>query len=334
MKTPRFIPRLSIATVTLALSTVAGMPASAQGIGADAITAPGQGVLCDAAGPTCYDSKGPSIGHTQTYFGRTAADQLQRQLAGRPPVQDFRISNGAVCDTRARLCWSDGFSKTRVAPRLTQQLFGSVSSNGTGLNLPQAGVACDPAGQLCYDRMGLSLGLTREYYGSYAEQTALGNLRGQAPPRQFRLSTGSACDVDARTCWSDGWQRRVVDSNLSRHLFGVTPAGVIRQGECRLSRLLQVLSSGSCQLSEQRGPQGRSLQVSLRDGSVYSFSKRRGEGFRITDGKGASWPVRLSDQGSSISFSWADRVLTMTPQGQKNPSAPSLGQLIDALLGN
>jgi len=44
------------------------------------------------------------------------------------------------------------------------------------------------------------MGITREYFGAYAEQAALRNLGGQAPPRQFKLSNGSACDLTARTC--------------------------------------------------------------------------------------------------------------------------------------
>jgi hypothetical protein len=334
--TLRFPLLLPLAAAALGLTTLTAAGARAQMAGEQAISGPAPGVLCDAAGSVCYDDRGPSIGLTQANFGRGAAEQLTRQLSSRPPVQDFRLSNGAVCDTRARLCWSDGFSKGRVAPRLTQQLFGSAAGAGTGSNasaltMPQAGVVCDPAGQVCYDRMGLSLGLTREYYGAFAEQTALRNLRGQAPPRQFRLSTGAACDVDARRCWSDGWQRRSVDAGLSRQLFGSETSSATRLADCRVTRLFKVLSSGGCQITEQRGGGARSLDVTLQDGSTYSFTRWRGEGFQISDGKG-TWPVRLSQQGSTTSFSWSDRVLTVTPQRQGNQAGPTLGQLIDALL--
>ncbi|MFO7629249.1 MAG: YcgJ family protein [Prochlorococcaceae cyanobacterium] len=338
----RFTLLPPLAAASLSLWALAPAPARAQAFADQNISSPAEGVLCDSAGSICYDAQGPSIGHTQTSFGRTASERLTRQLSSGPPVQDFRLSNGSVCDTRARLCWSDGFSKNRVAPRLTQKLFGSTSGSNSnssgnssaGLNRPQPGVVCDPAGQVCYDRMGLSLGLTREYYGTYAEQRVLSNLRGQAPPRQFRLSTGAACDLDVRRCWSDGWQRRSVDASLTRQLFGAETSSTTRLANCRLTRLFKVQSSGGCQITEQRGGGARSLDVALQDGSTYSFSRWRGEGFQIIDSKGTNWPVRLSDQGSTISFSWSDRVLTVTPQRQSNPGGPSLGQLIDALLKN
>jgi hypothetical protein len=304
------------------------------------LSSPASGVLCDAAGPFCYDAQGPSIAHTQTYFGRTAADQLSRQLAGRPSLQEFRLSSGAVCDTRARLCWSDGYTRRSVATELSRQLFGATADAGGGSAgasapyLPQAGVACDPLGKLCYDKQGLSLALTREYYGRYAEQQALRQLAGQAPAKVFRLSSGAVCDVDARRCWSDGWDRRRVDASLSRQLFGQEATGLARQAECRLSRWFKVLSRGSCEISDRSNGGVRQLDVTLSNGTVYSFSRPAGAGYRLTDGKGRTWPVAVSDQGSSLSFSWSDRVLQVTPQSQPGAADPSLGQLIDALLGN
>ncbi len=298
------------------------------------LSSPAPGVLCDAAGPVCYDAQGPSIGHTQTYFGRTAATQLTQQLSGRPPVQEFRLSNGSVCDTRASLCWSDGYNRRTVAPQLSQQLFGSstISSSSTGLQFPQSGVVCESAGKLCYDRMGLSLGLTREYFGTYAEQQALRQLNGQAPPRVFRLGNGSVCDVDARRCWSDGWERRSPNPSLSRQLFGQEAGDTARLAQCRLTRWFKVLNSGSCEIGEGLGERGRTLTITLSDGAVISFSNPRGLGYQLSDSKGNTWPVRVIDQGSSINFSWSDRVLQVTPQRQQGAWAPSLGQLLDSLL--
>ena len=331
----------SLAAGVLQLNLL-GPQAQAQQIGAPAggqLSGPAPGVLCDAAGPVCYDAQGPSIGHTQTYFGRMAADRLSRDLAGRPPVRDFRLSNGAFCDTRASLCWSDGYSRRTVAPQLTHHLFGGAghghggAHHWGGLELPRSGVVCDRREQRCYDRQGLSLGLTREYYGAYAEQAALRQLAGQAPPRAFRLSNGAACDTGAQRCWSDGWDRRLPDPNLTRQLFGQEGGGLTRQAQCRMTRWFKTLSSGSCELHERSGKRGSTLDVQLSDGSVYTFSKVRGEGYRLTDGKGNTWPVRLNDQGSSLSFSWSDRVLQVTPQRGPKPGGPSLGQLLDSLFG-
>jgi len=310
------------------------------------LSAPAPGVVCDGAGPVCYDAQGPSIGHTQTYFGRLAADRLTRELAGRPPVQEFRLSTGALCDSRANLCWSDGYSRRTVASQLSQQLYGSSGGGGSGggmnsgggnttlgdLQLPVAGVLCDRREKRCYDRQGLSLALTREYYGIYAEQSALRQLGGQQPPKVFRLSNGAVCDVAAQRCWSDGWDRRTIDTTLSRQLFGQGGGAVARQAQCRLTRWFKTLASGSCEIRERTSARGRKVDVALTDGSVYTFSNFRGEGYRITDGQGATWPVRVSEQGNNLSFSWSDRVLQVTLE--RTSSSQSLIQLLNTLLGN
>lgn len=312
------------------------------------ITGPAPGVLCDQAGPICYDRQGPSIGLTQTYFGSIAAERLVGELRNRPASSNFRLSNGAVCDLPAATCWSDGWQRNQIAPKLTQQLFGALPgpitpSGGSlqGLQTPRPGVVCDPGGQLCYDQAGLSLGLTREYFGAYAEQTALRNLTGQATPRQFRLSNGSSCDAMARTCWTDGWDRRQVNGALTSQLFGSgggTGGGgsgngsQIQAAQCRMTRWFKTLYNGGCELRENRSNRGRLLEVNLQDGNLYSISRPRGGSYQISDRNGATWPVQVNDQGRTISFSWSDRVLTVTPQ-----VAPSTGnsllQLINSLLG-
>jgi hypothetical protein len=326
------------------LSTgLAGFPSASQAQAA--ITGPAPGVICDQAGPTCYDRQGPSVGLTQTYFGSIAANRLTAELRNRPQTNEFRLSNGAVCDLRLASCWSDGWQKAQLAPKLTQQLFGSLppgqngSGNGLqGLQAPRAGVVCDPGGQLCYDQSGLSLGLTREYFGAYAEQSALRNLGGQAPPRQFRLSNGSACDGMARTCWSDGWSRQRVNVALSNQLFGGSGGGgsgggvTTRPAQCRMTRWFKSLYNGNCELRETRSNRGRLLEVSLQDGNVYTISRPRSGSYQISDRNGTSWPVQVKDEGRTISFSWSDRVLTVTPQVAPS-SGLSLGQLIDSLLG-
>jgi hypothetical protein len=325
------------------LSTgLAGFPSASQAQAA--ITGPAPGVICDQAGPTCYDRQGPSVGLTQTYFGSIAANRLTAELRNRPQTNEFRLSNGAVCDLRLASCWSDGWQKAQLAPKLTQQLFGSLppgqngSGNGLqGLQAPRAGVVCDPGGQLCYDQSGLSLGLTREYFGAYAEQSALRNLGGQAPPRQFRLSNGSACDGMARTCWSDGWSRQRVNVALSNQLFGGSgggsgSGGTTRPAQCRMTRWFKSLYNGNCELRETRSNRGRLLEVSLQDGNVYTISRPRSGSYQISDRNGTSWPVQVKDEGRTISFSWSDRVLTVTPQVAPS-SGLSLGQLIDSLLG-
>ena len=214
-------------------------PADAQG----AITAPAAGVICDQAGPTCYDKQGPSIGLTQTYFGSIAANRLLAELRERPTANDFRLSNGSVCDLRAATCWSDGWDRKQVSVALSNQLFGSA--NGTG--------------------------------------------------------TGGASTQN-------------------------------RAAQCRMTRWFKSLYNGNCELRENRTSKGRLLEVSLQDGNVYSVSKPRGSGYQLSDAKGNSWPVNVNDQGRSVSFTWSDRVLTVTPTAAPS-NGNSFGQLLNTLMG-
>lgn len=311
-----------------------------------AINGPAPGVICDQNGGVCYDRQGPSIALTQTYLGSLAAGRLTEALRTQSAGSDFRLSNGVVCDLRAAACWSDGWQKAQLSAPLTQQLFGALpaAQGGLGgLQVPQQGIVCDPAGQVCYDQAGLSLGLTRQYYGALAEQAVLRNLNGQAAPKQFRLSQGSACDVMARTCWSDGWSRQRVDVALSNQLFGSGGGGInrpspdgtglsSRPAQCRITRWFKLITSGPCTIQQTGGNRLRNLNVQLQDGTTFAINRQRGGAYELTDPKGTSWPLQVRDQGTSLSFSWSDRVLTVTPQ-TKPSSGISLVQLINTLLG-
>lgn len=210
---------------------------------------------------------------------------------------------------------------------------------GQTLLFPSAGVVCDQTAQSCYDSSGLSLGLTRQYFGAYAEQNVLRNLNGQPAPRQFRLSTGAACDVNQRLCWSDGWSQRVVDRSLSGQLFGNSGGGgggsqntSNATGLCRLNQGFRTIYNGQCDLKEISNERRKRFVVNLGNGSRYTF-ENRGDGYRISDGMGGNWPVNFNDQGRSAVFSWADMNLSVTQNAYQGGSSVgrALGNLLEAL---
>ena len=315
------------------------------------VTSPNPGVICDRNGAICYDQQGASVRLTQDYFGKNASNRLKKQMREKPATGEFMLSNGALCDLRTVTCWSDGWRKGQVSTQLSQQLFGSAPSSNAnysngiqGLQTPRAGVVCDPSTKTCYDQNGLSLALTRDYFGSYAEQTALRNLAGQMPPQQFRFSTGNSCDVTARTCWNDAWSRQQVNSALTNHLFSSgliganqptdyqTSSTETRQAQCTISRWFQTLVKGSCEVRETTNDLGRLLEVTIQDGSRYSIRRPRTGNVELTDPQGKAWPVQVRDQGQTVSFSWSDRTLNVSEQAATN-NGVSLGDLINRLLG-
>ena len=97
---------------------------------------PRAGVVCDAVGQTCYDSYGPSVGITAEVYGQRAANHLSRNISN-SSSRDFRLSTGQACSVARRTCWNDGWNQSRVAPGLTQQLFGGGSGGGLRPGQPQ-----------------------------------------------------------------------------------------------------------------------------------------------------------------------------------------------------
>lgn len=213
----------------------------------------------------------------------------------------------------------------------------AAGAQGAAVSTPQQGVICDGAGQVCYDAQGLSLGLTRTYFGAFAEQNALRQLNGQPLLRQFRLSNGAACDLNQRLCWSDGWGQRVVDRNLSLQLFGSNTGGANSKavnastGFCRLNRGFQILYSGQCDLKEVTNENRKRFVINLGNGTRYGFEDRGG-GYRISDGLGGSWPVSFTDQGRSAQFRWADMSLSITQNAYQGPGTTPLGRALGTLL--
>ena len=121
-------------------------------------------------------------------------------------------------------------------PQQGHAQYDSVSS-------PLKGVLCDRAGQICYDRQGISLGLTRQYFGPTAERKLMGELSGRPMPREFRLSNGAVCSLQQELCWSDGFAKRQISREMSRDLFGTTTAAVNNDREV-------IRFSGFCTLAQ------------------------------------------------------------------------------------
>jgi hypothetical protein len=134
-----------------------------------------------------------------------------------------------------------------------------VQAQYDSVTSPSRGVLCDRASQICYDREGISLGLTRKYYGPGAERKLMGELSGRPTPKEFRLSNGAVCSVPMGLCWSDGFAKRQVSREMSRDLFGTNvPGGQAHNnpdrdvtrftGICSLAQGGRELYDGKCSL--------------------------------------------------------------------------------------
>jgi hypothetical protein len=194
---------------------------------------------------------------------------------------------------------------------------GSLSAQArSAIDTRQRGLVCDQAAQLCYNREGISLSATRSSFGRFAEEKARRLIARGERGRTFLLSNGVACDVQARTCWDDGWKRRNVANSLTSHLFG--SGGTASWGDsgsagnysadCLLRRAGRVLYDGSCELRESNGDGYGRFSAILRNGGRYTFRNDRGRWW-ISDSSGGRWPVAINDYGRAAVFRWADMSL-------------------------
>jgi hypothetical protein len=239
----------------------------------------------------------------------------------------------------------------------------SQPARAQNLSFPAPGVICDGSAKFCYDKQGLSVALTGVAYGQRAQQKALTSLNNGNPSQEFKLSNGSVCSLALGACWEDGWSKRRLANNLSMQLFGVVPAvnpaypngdgnygsvngnsngnwnsdGVRNSGICSLSRAGSRNFDGPCELKQVQGPGGTRYRVRLGNGTSFTFVNQ-GNGYRIQDAMGGSWPVQFVDQGPTGIFRWGNSTLVATQrewngyqQGQQTPAGRALGNLLDSL---
>jgi hypothetical protein len=214
------------------------------------------------------------------------------------------------------------------------------------VNSPSQGVVCDQRGRVCYDRQGVSLGLTQDYFGPQAVQNLLNQFQGGPAPQDFRLSNGTACSTMARTCWSDGWSKQVVDWTLTSQLYGRSAAASMPNGSssgnaerasgyCSLSRSGRQVFNGGCALKKVvKGGKTR-FEAALGNGQLFTFVTRDGS-FVIQDDTGGSWPVSFQDRGTTGVFQWNDIQLIATRTSAingGNAAGSALGNAAGAALG-
>lgn len=223
-------------------------------------------------------------------------------------------------------------------------------NGGSALQFPSAGVICDGGNEVCYDKNGLSVGLTRTYYGAFAANNAERSLAGRPPDPQFRLSNGVICDAISAACWTNGPGQRLINRQLTTQLFGGSNQGWNPNpapyptpypkpypnpypsnlaGVCRLSRGYQLLFNGSCDLRELQLGSRKRFDVILANGARYSFDNTDGS-YAIADGSGGRWPVSFSDQGYGAVFRWQD--YSLSTRQQNSNGKPSTGRTIGKVL--
>ena len=188
----------------------------------------------------------------------------------------------------------------------------SAQAQTGGLSFPQKGVVCDPAGPICYDQQGISLGLTRTYYGPRAERDLLNQFSNQPMPRDYRLSDGSVCSVPARTCWSDGWNKRYVNQQLTSQLYGPSNQVLSKEnGYCRLDDWGLRAYNGRCRLIRAVGNpefRGSTYTVRMSNRPELVFGNRNG--YLVARSGSRSWPAQFENLGNNTAvFRWGTQQL-------------------------
>jgi len=208
--------------------------------------------------------------------------------------------------------------RPRARPRpllLALGLFGAsaIPVAARAVDFPRAGVICDAPRQVCFDRQGPSISLTRHYYGPGASNRLLAQLSGSPPQREFQLSSGQLCDVNQQLCWDGGWRRRTMNPLRSRQLLGPLPTTGTAMGtapalqvppagerQCQLKQRGLNVFNGPCRLYRQNETVWHYNVVKMDNGKIYRFQGRASQ-LVLNDATG-SWPLFISDQGNAVQF--------------------------------
>lgn len=200
-------------------------------------------------------------------------------------------------------------------------------------DFPRAGVICDAPRQVCFDRQGPSIGLTRIDYGPGASNRLLAQLSGSPPQREFQLSSGQLCDLKQQLCWDGGWRRRNVNPLLSRQLFGLSPTTGPAMGtapapqpppagerQCQLMQRGLTVFSGPCRLYRQNETVWKYYVVQMDNGKLYRFQRRASQ-LVLSDATG-TWPVFIVDRGSAVQLRWSNLLLDVSRSQQARGGGP------------
>jgi len=198
-------------------------------------------------------------------------------------------------------------------------------AQGAGLSFPQQGIVCDPRGQICYDQQGISMGLTRQYYGKRAERDLMAQFSSQPLPQEYRLSDGSVCSVNARTCWSDGWRKRLINQLLTAQQYGSGDQVISKdRGYCRLTNLGMQVYSGRCRLIRSTGhPAFRGSTYTVRMGPQLEVSFGHRRAYLEANSNGRFWPAQFQDLGNANAlFRWGAQQLVVNTAVDGGTPAP------------
>jgi hypothetical protein len=200
-------------------------------------------------------------------------------------------------------------------------------------DFPRAGVIFDAPRQVCFDRPGPSIGLTRNDYGPGASNRLLMQLSGSPPQREFQLSSGQLCNLNQQLCWDGGWRRRNVNTQLSRQLFGLSPTTGPAMGtapapqphpagerQCQLVQRGLTVFSGPCRLYRQNETVWKYYVVQMDNGKLYRFQRRASQ-LVLSDATG-TWPVFIADRGSAVQFRWSNLLLDVSRSQQARGGGP------------
>ena len=187
-----------------------------------------------------------------------------------------------------------------------------LKAQPSNITMPEKGVVCDGPGQVCYDQQGVSIALTKTYFGHRAERDLLLQFNNRPFPQEFRLSNASVCSVTARTCWSDGWSRRTTNQMLTAQLFGSGNQVLSREnGYCRLDDWGVRAYNGRCRLIRTMGDpmfRGDTYKVRINNRPDLVFGNRNGVLIAFSGGR--SWPAQFENQGNNTAvFRWGTQQL-------------------------
>ena len=142
----------------------------------DRWVSPSPGVRCDRFERVCYDRGGPELSLTREYFGKSAAEDLEKRIGGNWRTDTrYNPKEGVRCDLEEELCTRRGEPDYKN----TREQFGRkpalAVTQPDGTIRPDRRTVCDPSREVCERGGAPSVDRTRFVFGDRAAR----NLKSQ-----------------------------------------------------------------------------------------------------------------------------------------------------------
>ena len=185
---------------------------------------------------------------------------------------------------------------------------------------PGPGAVCDKVGKACFDKEGLSIGITKDEFGQEAADKVANSIEEAGDnwdPTSFTMSNGVSCNTTKKVCDDSSGH---FDKQFTKDLFGeeavenvqsnVTKASI--EGHCKLYNKKSDNNKykGACLIKQKMSADMNEYMIEFSNGDKYTFTQSS-EGYQVQTPEGMNKNMAtMTDHGDKAVFKWGKWRLT------------------------